>query len=230
MKFSLLNMEINDRHDADVGKTGRTILLTGSCIFCIIIGVIISYFFILPHWSTILHNSIFINSENLNNNESEILSSLIAQNKVHTINFVIERLVGFYETQIQYLIGIFAIFGMIGFFYIKCSHRRDITEELQDYMNSKTGILILQNIVQEYIKDEKIKPIVDNAFNKERNEGIISEIYDDISNLKSRIEELSREQINLSSRLDTISLESESGEIDFPNEDNIGGDNINGSN
>ena len=113
--------------------------------------------------------------------------------------------------------GIFAIFGMIGFFYIKCSHKRDIAEELQEYMNSNTGKLLLQNLVKDYIKNENIRPLVDEAFNRERNEnGIISEMYDAIASLEDKNDELLKEQTNLSVRLDSLNISSEAGEINFP--------------
>ncbi len=58
-------------------------------------------------------------------------------------------------------------------------------------MNSNTGKLLLQNLVKDYIKNENIRPLVDEAFNRERNEnGIISEMYDAIASLEDKNDEL----------------------------------------
>ena len=217
MKFSLLNIETDYKNDANIEKVGRTILLIFSFIFSIIVGAVLCYYFLMPHWATILHNSVFLDNKNLSSEELETISTLVTQNKIHTLDFVVERLISFYETQVQHLVGIFAIFGMIGFFSIKCSHKRDIAEELQEYMNSNTGKLLLQNLVKDYIKNENIRPLVDEAFNRERNEnGIISEMYDAIASLEDKNDELLKEQTNLSVRLDSLNISSEAGEINFP--------------
>ena len=84
-------------------------------------------------------------------------------------------------------------------------------------MNSNTGKLLLQNLVKDYIKNENIRPLVDEAFNRERNEnGIISEMYDAIASLEDKNDELLKEQTNLSVRLDSLNISSEAGEINFP--------------
>ena len=51
MKFSLLNIETDYKNDANIEKVGRTILLIFSFIFSIIVGAVLCYYFLMPHWA-----------------------------------------------------------------------------------------------------------------------------------------------------------------------------------
>ena len=222
-----LSIHTDDNKNLDMGRTGRKVMIFLLCISCIALGVFIGSYLIIPHWSTIIQKSIFLNMDNLEKGELDMISSLVAQNKIHTLDFIVERLIHFYETQIQCLVGFFAFFGLVGFFYIKFSHRRDITEEIHEYLNTNVGKLILIDIVKTYLKNENIKPLVQEVFNKERTDGDLAEIYNDISDIqeeipdiKSKIEEILEEQTNLSDRIDNIDRGSNQGIIEFSTDEN----------
>lgn len=191
---------------------------------CVLVGIILGLYIIMPHWASIVQNSTIFDVNKLNKEDLKILNLMVAHNKLYTSDFVVGRLIEFYEILVQTLIGLFALFGFLGFMYIKYSHRRDITEELHDYMNSHTGKLIFQDLLKDYIKEDNIKPLVEETFNNERNSGgDIAALIEDTEILKEQVENLLSEQTNMSERIDSMITSNNDSEIIIPEDiDNNG--------
>ena len=134
----------------DSGHIWRFIIRCIINITLCLIGVFIGLKLLMPCWSDIIKDATIFDINRLSEQDIKILNLMVSQNKLYTADFVIERLISFYEMLIQFLIGAFAILAISGFIYIKFSYRRDINEALLDYINSKPGELVMKEMVQQY--------------------------------------------------------------------------------
>lgn len=207
----------------DSGHIWRFIIRCIINITLCLIGVFIGLKLLMPCWSDIIKDATIFDINKLSEHDIKILNLMISQNKLYTADFVIERLISFYEMLIQFLIGAFAILAISGFIYIKFSYRRDINEALLDYINSKPGELVMKEMVQQYLKKDKIKPIVEEVFNTEKNEGDIAGIIEDNELIHEQIDSILKEQENIRENFDnltqTISKNVVFEEIDIPNQE-----------
>ncbi len=129
-------------------------------------GSIFAVVILEPFWLNILKDKIIFDVQNLNATEADFLNTLINTNKVHTADFVFERMIHFYESLITIIVGISAVFGVIGYLYIKNSHQRDIYEGIHSLFNSHIGINLLENIITTNAKKH-----FTSEFNKSLNDG-----------------------------------------------------------
>lgn len=180
----------------------------------------------MPCWSDIIRDATIFDINELSEHDIKILNLMISQNKLYTADFVIERLISFYEMLIQFLIGAFAILAISGFIYIKFSYRRDINEALLDYINSEPGKLVLQEMFKQYLKTVEIKPIVEEVFNEEKNGGDIAGLIDDNDRIHVQLDTILEEQGNIREDLDKLTQNLRNNitfeEISIPNQE--GGD------
>lgn len=210
----------------DSGHLWRFILRCFINIAFCLIGVFIGLKLLMPCWSDIIRDATIFDINKLSEHDIKILNLMISQNKLYTADFVIERLISFYEMLIQFLIGAFAILAISGFIYIKFSYRRDINEALLDYINSVPGKLVLQEMFKEYLKTVEIKPIVEEVFNAEKNGGDIAGLIDDNDRIHVQIDAVLEEQGNIREDLDKLTQNLRNNitfeEISIPNQE--GGD------
>ena len=132
--------------------------------------------YICPFASEILADrTIFIRDE-LTEKELMSLTTMVSAKKIYPLDFVIERIVSFYELLITYILGLFVVTGLLGYLYIRKSNKADIQDEVYTVVHSRmfsdlTGI--------------EVKRI----FSEEKKEGgELYKISGDIENLVSRIE------------------------------------------
>ena len=210
----------------DSGHLWRFILRCFINIALCLIGVFIGLKLLMPCWSDIIRDATIFDINELSEHDIKILNLMISQNKLYTADFVIERLISFYEMLIQFLIGAFAILAISGFIYIKFSYRRDINEALLDYINSEPGKLVLQEMFKQYLKTIEIKPIVEEVFNEEKNGGDIAGLIDDNDRIHVQLDTILEEQGNIREDLDKLTQNLRNNitfeEISIPNQE--GGD------
>lgn len=210
----------------DSGHLWRFILRCFINIVLCLIGVFIGLKLLMPCWSDIIRDATIFDINELSEHDIKILNLMISQNKLYTADFVIERLISFYEMLIQFLIGAFAILAISGFIYIKFSYRRDINEALLDYINSEPGKLVLQEMFKQYLKTVEIKPIVEEVFNEEKNGGDIAGLIDDNDRIHVQLDTILEEQGNIREDLDKLTQNLRNNitfeEISIPNQE--GGD------
>lgn len=210
----------------DSGHLWRFILRCFINIALCLIGVFIGLKLLMPCWSDIIRDATIFDINELSEHDIKIINLMISQNKLYTADFVIERLISFYEMLIQFLIGAFAILAISGFIYIKFSYRRDINEALLDYINSEPGKLVLQEMFKQYLKTVEIKPIVEEVFNEEKNGGDIAGLIDDNDRIHVQLDTILEEQGNIREDLDKLTQNLRNNitfeEISIPNQE--GGD------
>lgn len=85
-----------------------------------------------PLMSEISTNNVIVEVQKLSSKEQQFLSNLLINNKIHTQEFMFERIISFYELLITYLIAFLGIGGILTFLYIRQSHRIDIREEISN--------------------------------------------------------------------------------------------------
>lgn len=188
----------------DSGHIWRFFLRCFINIALCLIGVFIGLKLLMPCWSDIIRDATIFDINKLSEHDIKILNLMISQNKIYTADFVIERLINFYEMLIQFLIGAFAILAISGFIYIKFSYRRDINEALVDYIHSNHGELVLKEMFKQYLQTVEIKPIVEEVFNTEKNEGDISGLLEDNERIHEQLDSILDEQGNLRESFDNI--------------------------
>ncbi len=195
----------------------RCFINTALCL----IGVFIGLKLLMPCWSDIIRDATIFDINKLSERDVKILNMMISQNKLYTADFVIERLISFYEMLIQFLIGAFAILAISGFIYIKFSYRRDINEALIDYVHSKPGQLILKELFQQYLQTMEIKPIVEEVFNAEKSDGDIAGLIEDNEKIHEQLDVILNEQGNMREVLDNLTQNSDNNinVIDIPNQE-----------
>lgn len=150
----------------------RALLLVTGVLLLLIIGI--SY--VCPFATEILaERTIFVQND-LTEKELNSLIALVNAKKIYTIDFVIERIVSFYELLIAYLLGLFVFTGFLGYLYIKNSNKADIQEEVL-------------NVVHSQMFSDLTSIEVKKIFSEEKKEGgELYKISGDIENLVSRIE------------------------------------------
>lgn len=141
----------------------------------ILIVLIIGVAFICPFATEILAERTIFLVDELSEKEANSLISLVKAKKIYTIDFVMERIVSFYQLLITYLLGLFAFTGIFGYFYVKKSIKVDIQEELLNTVHS-TMFSDLTNIE------------VQKVFSKEKEGGELYKMGGDIENLINRVE------------------------------------------
>lgn len=207
----------------DSGHIWRFILRCFINIALCLIGVFVGLKLLMPCWSDVIRDATIFDINKLSEHDIKILNLMISQNKLYTADFVIERLISFYEMLIQFLIGAFAILAISGFIYIKFSYRRDINEALIDYIHSKPGELVLKEMFKQYLQTVEIKPIVEEVFNTEKNEGDISGLLEDNERIHEQLDNILDEQGNLRESFDNITQTLNNNivfdEINIPNQE-----------
>lgn len=188
----------------DSGHIWRFVLRCFINVVLCLIGVFLGLKLLMPCWSDIIRDATIFDINKLSEHDIKILDLMISQNKLYTADFVIERLISFYEMLIQFLIGAFAILAISGFIYIKFSYRRDINEALIDYMHSKPGELVLKEMFQQYLQTIEIKPIVEEVFNAEKNGGDIAGLIEDNEKIHEQLDDILDEQGNIRENLDNL--------------------------
>lgn len=167
--------------------------------FCLLIvfiaGVLFTILVFQPFWLNILEDKIIFATQELTKEETEILTKLIAQNKIHVAEFAFERIIGFYEQLITWTIGTFAVFGILGYLYIKNSHIRDIEDALFSFCSSKTGTQVLQENARKYFLQ---------AFKKSLTEGALNDLSANVAQNMEDINKLSKDMDVLMERLSNL--------------------------
>ncbi|MBR1680250.1 hypothetical protein IJ707_00500, partial [bacterium] len=107
----------------------------------------------------------------LTNEEVTFIHNLISTNKIHTADFVFERLIHFYENLITIIVSISAFLGIIGYLYIKNSHQRDIYDGIYSLFNSDMGLNLLKDII-----NKDAKKYFEAEFNKSLNYGDLKDL------------------------------------------------------
>ena len=192
-----MNINKNNLLFKDFDHLARFITRCLVNIVCVLLGIFIGLKLLLPYWTDIINDCTIFDISNISDNDAKFLKLMIEHNKIHTADMTVSRLIGFYETLIQFLVGLFAIFGVLGFIYIKFSYRRDIGESIQDFIESNAGKLVLKDMFEKYIKAVELKPIVKEVFNDEKNSGDISYILEDNTMIHDKIETIEKEQSNI---------------------------------
>lgn len=141
----------------------------------ILIVLIVAVSFICPFATEILAERTIFVQKDLTEKELNSLISLVGAKKIYTIDFVMERIVSFYQLLITYLLGLFAFTGFLGYFYVKKSIKADIQEELLNAVHSR-------------MFSELINLEVQKVFSKEKDGGELYKISGYIENLVSRVE------------------------------------------
>ena len=142
----------------------------------ILIVLIIGVAFICPFATEILaERTIFVQND-LSEKELKSLISLVETKKIYTIDFVMERMVSFYQLLITYLLGLFAITGFFGYLYIKNSNKADIQDEVLRTVHSQIFSDLTNIEVKKIFSEEK------------KTGGELYKIGEDIENLVSRVE------------------------------------------
>ena len=101
----------------DSGHLWRFILRCFINIALCLIGVFIGLKLLMPCWSDIIRDATIFDINELSEHDIKILNLMISQNKLYTADFVIERLISFYEMLIQFLIGAYAFIWVILAYY-----------------------------------------------------------------------------------------------------------------
>lgn len=121
----------------------------------ILIVLIIGVAFVCPFATEVLaERTIFVKDE-LFEKELKSLISLVETKKIYTIDFVMERMVSFYQQLITYLLGLFAITGLLGYLYIKNSNKADIQEEVLHTVHSQIFSDLTNIEVKKVFSEEK---------------------------------------------------------------------------
>ena len=111
-----------------------------------------------PLMSEISTNNVIVEVQKLSSKEQQFLSNLLINNKIHTQEFMFERIISFYELLITYLIAFLGIGGILTFLYIRLSHRIDIREEISNAF------------ISDYVK-QLMSAELGKLINKEKEEG-----------------------------------------------------------
>lgn len=142
----------------------------------ILIVLIIGVAFICPFATEILaERTIFVQND-LSEKELKSLISLVETKKIYTIDFVMERMVSFYQLLITYILGLFAITGFFGYLYIKNSNKADIQDEVLRTVHSQIFSDLTNIEVKKIFSEEK------------KTGGELYKIGEYIENLVSRVE------------------------------------------
>lgn len=193
-------MSPNKLEQKEIKYLSKRFLIRCVCNFLMFFsGVCFCLVILTPFWSNIIHDRIIFNTQNLTQQEQNFLNLMISNDKLHTSEFVIERLVDFYETLITILIWISALGGIGGYLYIKCSHQRDITEGIQDYITSDVGNLVIKKQIKEQVSEFVVESLnsgdlKDISVRNAENTKDIEELLSKNVELEERIENLERKE------------------------------------
>lgn len=103
----------------DSGHIWRFVLRCFINIILCLIGVFIGLKLLMPCWSDIIRDATIFDINKLSEHDIKILNLMISQNKLYTADFVIERLISFYEMLIQFLIGAVCYISYFGLYTYK---------------------------------------------------------------------------------------------------------------
>lgn len=160
-------------------------------------GIVFSFVLLKPFWLNIIQDKIIFTTNQLSNDEINFLHGLISSNKIHTADFVFERLIHFYENLITIIVSISAFLGIIGYLYIKNSHQRDIYDGIYSLFNSDMGLNLLKDII-----NKDAKKYFEAEFNKSLN-------YGDLKDLQIATQNNSEENEEILKRLNIIETQIE---------------------
>ena len=140
----------------------------------IILLLVIAY--ICPFTTEILAERTIFTIDKLSQKELNDLTNLEKNKKVFTGDFVLERIISFYEMLITYLLGLFAIGGFLGYIYIKKSYKADIKDEV--------FVMVTSEVFEKLTHQE-----INKIFSEEKKEGgEVYKICNDIENILLRVE------------------------------------------
>lgn len=132
--------------------------------------------YLCPFATTVLAERTIFTINELSNKEFNDLAILVKNKKVFTGDFVLERIISFYELLITYLLGLFAVGGFLGYVYIKKSYKADIKDEVFVMMTSDFFGKLTNEEIKKIFSEEK------------KAGGELYKISNDIENLISRME------------------------------------------
>ena len=142
----------------------------------ILIVLIVGVAYVCPFASEVLTERTIFVQKDLTEKELNSLMNLVRAKKIYTIDFVMERIVSFYELLITYLLGLFVFTGFLGYLYIKNSNKADIQDEVFNTVHSS---------MFSDLTDIEVKRI----FSEEKKEGgELYKISGYLENLVSRVE------------------------------------------
>ncbi|MEI8390371.1 MAG: hypothetical protein WCG23_10870 [bacterium] len=157
-------------------------------IFAIVIVSFVLYgVFLEPYAIRLLEDRIIFGVQNLSAEDLKYLNKMIVLKKVHTGDFVLERIIGFYQTLLATVIGIAALGSFVGFLYIRNSHKRDICDEIEKEISSDSTKKIIETEINKILNAEDLKVKVDN-----------------IAELEDRLEQVEKIANILSEQIDRI--------------------------
>ncbi len=151
-------------------------LKTILCIIGLLTVVLLFIAYLCPFATTVLAERTIFTINELSNKEFNDLAILVKNKKVFTGDFVLERIISFYELLITYLLGLFAVGGFLGYVYIKKSYKADIKDEVFVMMTSDFFGKLTNEEIKKIFSEEK------------KAGGELYKISNDIENLISRME------------------------------------------
>ena len=160
-------------------------------ILAFFLGFIFYSLLIEPFALNLLKDRIIFDVQKLSLEDVKYLNKMIVLNKIHTGDAAIGSIINFYQTLLTTVIGISTLGGLIGFLYIKNSHKRDICEGIQKEISSEYG---------RYVIEKEMSRLL----NIERESGDLKLQSDNIEELDKRLEEVEKLTNILSENIDEI--------------------------
>lgn len=163
-------------------------------IIAIALSILILAAILCPLASQVIADHVIFSTKNLTNEETKFLQDLIQNHKIYTGNFIFERIISFYEILITYLVGLLAVGGILGYFYVKKSYTSEIREE------------VFCSLTSNIFSDSTARQL-EKIFSKEKEEGgELNKISNDIDSLTQRIDFLEKA---INNKTDTIDFKNE---------------------
>lgn len=163
-------------------------------IIAIALSILILAAILCPLASQVIADYVIFSTKNLTNKETKFLQDLIQNHKIYTGNFIFERIISFYEVLITYLVGLLAVGGILGYFYVKKSYTSEIREE------------VFCSLTSNIFSDSTARQL-EKIFSKEKEEGgELNRISNDIDSLTQRIDFLEKA---INNKTDTIDFKNE---------------------
>ena len=165
-----------------------------------IAGIMFAFVLLKPFWLGVIQESVLFDVNNLTAVEQNFLQDMINENKIHSADFVFERIIHFYENLITIIVSISAFLGIIGYLYIKNSHQRDIYDGIYSLFDSKMGLNLLNDIIT-----TSSKKYFEAEFNKSMNYGDLKALQVATQNNSEENEEISKRLNILETQIEKLS-------------------------
>lgn len=149
-------------------------------IIAVALFVLVLAAILYPLMSKVITDHAIFSAEKLTCEETIFLHDLIKNHKIYTGNFIFERTISFYEMLITYLVGLLAVGGIFGYFYIRKSYTSEIREEVYCSLTSN-------------IFSDSTARQLEKIFSKEKEEGgELNKIFSDMYSLNQRVDFLEK--------------------------------------